>query len=105
MLFPAYKLKYISKIRDIPKASRGSRRMSTSKASVQETIFLSLKQYLMEYWIRFYILFYILNRRDKLLENTQTIHHLKYTLGNFMFPCLQIAEFWDYDLGYIKNEI
>lgn len=63
MLFPVYKLKWISKIRDIPNASRGSQRMSTSEESVQETVFLSLKQYLIEYWLRFYMSFYILNRQ------------------------------------------
>lgn len=50
-------------------------------------------------------LLYFKQTRDKLLENTQAISQLKSTLGNFIFPCLQIAEFWDYDLGNSKNEI
>lgn len=42
-LFPVHKLKQISKIKDIPNTSRGSQGMSTSEASVQETVF-SLSQ-------------------------------------------------------------
>lgn len=44
------------------------------------------------------VLSYFKQTPDKLLENTQAICHLKYTLGNVMLLCLQTAEFWDYDL-------
>lgn len=46
-LLPIYALKYISKVRG--STSRGGQTMSTSKASIWETVFMRLKQYLTEH--------------------------------------------------------
>lgn len=100
-------IKVISKIRDLSNAIKGSWRMSISEASSQETVFLVTQPSLTQ-WFRLCndsLCHFIIYTDKTNYGIAQAICHLKYALENFMLLCLQVEEFWDYNLGDRKHAI